>query len=323
MKKKNILVTGASGYLGAHTLRAFAAQDRDVGKLIAFDVAPPEPRDRLPSVEYVCGDVRSADLTALLRRHAIDAVVHLASILAPDPDGEELAYQVDVVGTERLVRACLDAGTGHIVVTTSGASYGYHPDNPAWLRESDELRGNDEFGYSRNKRLVEGILASYRDRHPELAQLIFRPGTILGPGARTPVTTLFDKPALLGVWGHESPFVFILDRDVAQCIVLGVLEEKRGIYNLAGDGALTQRQIARRLRKPYVPIPAALLRLGLRAARLAGLTRHGPETLAFLQYRPVLANAKLKSEFGYVPRTSMEAFERFAGAAERSPRGPR
>jgi UDP-glucose 4-epimerase len=40
------------------------------------------------------------------------------------------------------------------------------------------------------------------------------------------------------------------------------------------------------------------------------LTQYGPEQLNFLRYRPVLANRRLKEEFGYVPRkTSVEVFE--------------
>ena len=42
------------------------------------------------------------------------------------------------------------------------------------------------------------------------------------------------------------------------------------------------------------------------------LTPHGPEQVRFLRYRPVLANDRLKDDFGYTPAyTSREAFERY------------
>jgi UDP-glucose 4-epimerase len=53
-----------------------------------------------------------------------------------------------------------------------------------------------------------------------------------------------------------------------------------------------------------------------------GISRYGPEQLDFLRYRPVLCNARLKSEFGYVPhKTSLEAFLAFkaARAADEQP----
>lgn len=42
------------------------------------------------------------------------------------------------------------------------------------------------------------------------------------------------------------------------------------------------------------------------------LTEHGPEKVPFLRYRPVLANERLKRDFGYTPRrTTREAFEEY------------
>jgi UDP-glucose 4-epimerase len=50
----------------------------------------------------------------------------------------------------------------------------------------------------------------------------------------------------------------------------------------------------------------------LTVARRFRLGRHGPEQVDFLRYRPVLANRRLKEEFGYRPvKTSAEAFEYF------------
>jgi UDP-glucose 4-epimerase len=46
-----------------------------------------------------------------------------------------------------------------------------------------------------------------------------------------------------------------------------------------------------------------------------GVTDNGPEGVAFLRYRPVLSNRRLKEEYGYTPQlTSREAFELYARA---------
>jgi UDP-glucose 4-epimerase len=64
-----------------------------------------------------------------------------------------------------------------------------------------------------------------------------------------------------------------------------------------------------------VPLPAWLLRSALKVLRSVGLTRYGPEQVDFLRYRPVLANRRLKEEFGYTPRkTSAEVFDLFWGS---------
>jgi UDP-glucose 4-epimerase len=83
-----------------------------------------------------------------------------------------------------------------------------------------------------------------------------------------------------------------------------------GIYNVAGDGALSIQEIAARLGKRCITLHPALLRSALAVLHRLGLTQYGPEQVDFLRYRPVLDNHRLKTEFGYVPRkTSAEVFD--------------
>ncbi|MBV1752428.1 MAG: hypothetical protein KUA39_12500, partial [Desulfarculus sp.] len=113
-----------------------------------------------------------------------------------------------------------------------------------------------------------------------------------------------------GVAGSESPCVIIWDRDVVGVIRRDIFSSATGIYNLAGDGAVTMREIAGILGKTYLPMPAGLLRGALWLLKRLGLTQYGPEQVGFLQYRPVLDNKRLKEVMGYIPaKTSREAFE--------------
>ena len=159
------------------------------------------------------------------------------------------------------------------------------------------------------------MLAAARVKHPELRQLILRPGTILGKRVNNQITDMFKKKSVMGISGSDSRFVFIWDQDVVSIIAKGLEKGCSGIFNLAGDGALSLREIAGVLQKPYRPLPAGLLQFALRVLKPLGLTQYGPEQLDFLRYRPVLANRRLKEEFGYIPRyTSREAFIAFLDA---------
>lgn len=302
----NILVTGAAGYIGKLTIAALAARE-DTGRVVAYDLRPAEaPR----STVVETGDITRDDLGALLSGHAIELVIHLASVLKTPPGAPaDLAWRVDVIGTRRLLEACVAANVRHLVVTTSGAAYGYHPDNPLWLSEAATLRGHAAFDYSRNKQQVEELLADYRASHPQLTQLVLRPGTVIGKGTHSPVTEIFEGRAIIGVRGSASPFVFIWDRDLVNILVAGALQRKQGAYNVAGDGALTAKEIARRMRKPYLPLPAAVLAALLKLLKRLGKSPHGPETVDFLRYRPVLDNTRLKQDFGYRPISSAAAFQ--------------
>ena len=321
MRARRILVTGADGFLG-QGLIAELARRNNTDAVVATDVREVPQARRLPGITYRVLDVRDSGLGALLAEHRIDSVVHLASIVTPGK-GSNRAFEhsVDVGGTHNVLDACVAQGVKHLIVSSSGAAYGYHADNPAWLRETDALRGNEVFAYSHHKRLVEEMLAQYRADHPALAQTVLRIGTILGERVDNQITALFDKRRLLAIRGSESPFVFIWDEDVTGAILHALRTQRAGCFNLAGDGALPLREIARRLGKPVLELPAGLLRAALAVGSALGLSRYGPEQLDFLRYRPVLLNAALKEVLGYVPgKTSAEAFEAFVAARARQGR---
>ena len=311
MSVRSVLVTGAGGYLGSQLLPALKEKGDEIGRIVAVDVRETPAERRLAGVDYRIMDVRSADLAGLFEEAAPEVVVHLASIVTPGKDStREFEYSVDVLGTENVLNACLAAGVKKIVVTSSGAAYGYHADNPAWITEDWPVRGNEAFAYSHHKRLVEEMLARWRIDHPQLQQVVLRVGTILGATVNNQITALFEKPRPLAIRGADSPFVFIWDRDVAGAILHAVLSDRTGVYNLAGDGALTIGEIAERLGKRTTVLPAWLLQAALAVLKPLGLTRYGPEQVDFLRYRPVLDNRRLKEVFGYIPRkTSSEAFE--------------
>lgn len=299
-----ILITGAAGMIGRALM-----EELNGPQIIATDMQPPDP---VPDhVRFQTMDVTGDDPDRVIGELRPDVVVHLASIVTPPAGtGREFAYQVDVVGTRNVLQACLTYKVRRLVVTSSGAAYGYHADNSDWLSETDPLRGNPEFAYADHKRQVEEILAEARANTPELEQVILRVGTVLGAGTENQITALFRKPRLLAVMGSESPFVFVWTRDLARILARAATNGPAGIYNVAGDGVMGVTDLARAMNKPILRLPAWALKGALAMAHPLGLSQYGPEQVRFLQYRPVLANDALKSEFGYTPeKTSAEVFD--------------
>ena len=314
MTHKKIMVTGSSGYLGSQTVAALARCPERV--VIALDVRA--PATHLPGVLYEQADIRAPQVDAIVARHAPEVIVHLASIVTPGKNSNRaFEYDVDVNGTANLLQACAKHGVKRIIVSSSGAAYGYYADHPEWLTEADPVRGNEVFAYACHKRLVEEMLARYRQDHPQLEQIVFRIGTILGPTVRNQITDLFEKPRILAIAGSDSPFVFIHDQDVVGAILHGIDSRTTGIFNVAGDGKLSIFEIAQRLGKPCRVLPAGVLQLALWLLKRLHLTQYGPEQLDFLRYRPVLLNARLKEEFGYVPKlSSAQVFELYRASRQ-------
>jgi len=305
-----VFITGAGGFIGSALTAALVAREPGATHY-GFDLRPrPGPAAR--NLVQIQGDIRSPELVDHLQRLRPRVVVHLASVVATGGDPSR-DFDIDVNGTRNVLEAARAAGVKRLVLTSSGAAYGYHADNPLPLTEADPLRGNDDFPYARHKRLVEEMLAEFRAAAPGLEQIIFRPCTVLGPGVSNQITALFERPFVLGLTGAPPPFVFVSEADVVAALLRATESDAPpGIYNLAGDGALSTREIAARIGRPHLAVPPWLLKTMLGLLHGIGLSRVGAADVKFLQYRPVLSNQALKRDFGLrLQHTSSEAFDRY------------
>lgn len=298
-----ILITGGAGMVGRALAEALPAKDVIVTDL--SDRGLPE------GLEFRRMDVTGTDPDQVIGAIRPEVVVHLASIVTPPPGMTRTqAHAVDVTGTRHVLEACVAHGVRRLVVTSSGAAYGYHADNPVPLTEDAPCRGNPEFAYADHKRQVEEMLAAARARHPGLEQVVLRVGTVLGAGVDNQITALFRRRRLLAIRGSDSPFVFIWTRDLARIVLRAATDGPAGIYNVAGDGWMSVDALAAALGKPVLRVPAWALRAALAVLHPLGLSQYGPEQVRFLQYRPVLDNTRLKRDFGYVPDlTSAQVFD--------------
>ncbi|MBZ0129035.1 MAG: SDR family oxidoreductase [Rhodobacteraceae bacterium] len=304
-----VLITGATGAVGTALLAELAATGHDI-----IATARHAPASLPGNARFTTLDVRGGDADRVIGTERPDVVIHLASVVGVM--ARHLAHAIDVGGTRNVLAACVAHKVRRLVVTSSGAAYGYHADNPALLRESDPLRGNPEFAYADHKRQIEDVLAKARKDAQGLEQVVLRVSTVLGAGMENQITALFHRPRLLAIAGSASPFVFIAARDLARILHRAIADGPPGIYNVAGDGAPGIRDLAASLGKPVLTLPAGALKAALAIARPLGLSRYGPEQVRFLQYRPVLDNTALKTRFGFSPDlTSAEAFAQWQKAA--------
>jgi len=298
-----ILITGGAGMVGRALASALPSEN-----FVVTDLAD----TGLPGhLRFRRMDVTGEDPDKVIGQERPDVVVHLASIVTPPPGmTREQAFAVDVTGTRNVLDACAAHGVKRLVVTSSGAAYGYHADNPVPLTEDAPCRGNPEFAYADHKRQVEEMLATARATTPALEQVILRVGTVLGAGVDNQITALFRRKRLLSIRGSDSPFVFIWTQDLARIVKHAATDGPAGIFNVAGDGWLSIDDLAQAMGKPVLRLPAWGVKAALAVLHPLGLSQYGPEQVRFLQYRPVLANDRLKQVFGYTPElTSAEVFD--------------
>jgi UDP-glucose 4-epimerase len=306
-----VAILGASGFIGRLVTRVLLRDHPTLERLLLVDIAPPAAGFLDPRLHDELLDIRSARLAELFGEHQVDTVIHLASIVTPPRRmSRQEQYAIDVDGMHNVLEACLAAGVVQVVVMSSAAAYGFAATNPPRLDEQAPLRADKSFPYAWHKRLVEEILARYREQHPELWQLVFRPATVLGPGTHHPVADVLARRVLPGIAGWDAPFAFISGDDVAACVLRGVLDRRVGIFNLVADGTVDPREVTEVTGALYLPLPVPFLRWALAVLREMGLTQYGPRHVDYLRNRPLLANDALKQDFGFTPtHTSRETLE--------------
>lgn len=129
---KTILVTGAAGFIGSHTVDALVARGDTVVGIDNFnDYYDPAFKRRnvksMSAFELAEGDIRDAELVRrLFDRHRFDAVIHLAAMAGVRASIERSAlyYDVNVHGTRTLMDAAVKREIGNFVLASTSSVYG-------------------------------------------------------------------------------------------------------------------------------------------------------------------------------------------------------
>ncbi len=223
----------------------------------------------LKKVSYRRGDVLDRDAVADLVKDA-DVVVHLAFMIM---GGSQETSAVNMEGSRNVFQAAVSAGAKRLVYASSVAAYGFHGGNPQPLTEEVPALGTASHYYSAQKAEVEAILGEVLGGS-STAAYVLRPCIVGGPDApllidSLPYTQLSERlpgavlrlldgvPILKPVLPDPGvPFQLVHHDDVASAMRAAVLGRGApGIYNLAGAGELTVKQLAEELGWYLIPVP--------------------------------------------------------------------
>ena len=300
-----VLVTGATGFVGAALVRRLLADGRAVRAAVR-QTAP----GIAPGAEQVAiGEIGPAtDWTRGLA--GVEAIVHLAArahvLRDSTPDAYALYSAVNTRGTLRLAEAAAAAGVRRFVFLSSVRVHGERSTG-APFTESSPLVADDPYG--RSKADAERGLASLA-RGTQLEPVILRPPLVYGPQAggnfaRLVALVARGVPLPLGAVRNRRSLIFV--GNLADAIVRSLDQPAAANQTfMVSDGEDVStpelvRRIARALGKParLVLVPTALLRLG---GALAGRS----DDVARLVDDLLVDSSKIRALLGWSPVVTLD-----------------
>ncbi len=305
-----VAVTGINGFF-AHSIVPGLDAAPEVSKIVGIDVTP--LRWSSPKISFHELDIRSDRLAEVLE--SADTVVHLAFIVAEIHD-KAATHDINVHGTSNLLDAAARAGARKVVLASSVAAYGSHPDNPIPMTESQPLRPNPDSYYSTDKAAVEEMVAAFARSHPEITVTVLRPPIVVGPAAQFLRDTLRVQ-ARFGLAGRDPQVQWLHEEDLGEAFLRAVRQGLPGVYNVAPDDSITMGESYEILGLKPMRLPAGLMKAManiLFRLRLLNISR-GWVSLG--EHPCVMSNLKFKQASGWQPRfSSGEALRDFARSIE-------
>ena len=307
---RRILITGSAGFLGEATLDCLTASN-DRAFVVALDARLTHgPAGETRRFVSVVRDIRQP-LDDLLNDYEIDTVIHLAFVLRPPRDVHE-AHEVNVKATRRLLEACSRASSVRQVVYLSSTTvYGAHSTYVRPYIETDAPDPVKGFSYSEHKVEAETLLNEYAEKNPECAVAILRGCVITGPGADNFITDSLGLRFLPVPAGADPEMQFLHVDDYASAVQAIVNKRASGIFNIAGSGTVSWREMITMAGSTPVPAPAPILQALTELSWKLGLQQRSPSSgLAFVRYPWLVSTEKISAELGWKPEhTSRGAIE--------------
>jgi dihydroflavonol-4-reductase len=311
-----VVVTGASGHLGANLVRALLERDETVRVLVHRSAAALAGfEDRIERIEgSVCEPDSLGPAFDGARR-----VYHLAGVISIDGDPDGRVHRVNVEGTRNVARACLERGVGRLVQVSSVHAYDMDPRDEVLDEGRRQVADSPHHSpYDRSKALGERIVRAQIDAG--LDAVIVNPTGIMGPvdfGPSRLGQLLLDLstgklPALL-----DGGFDFVDVRDVAAGILAAGEQGRRGENYILGNAWYSIHALARLVeaaggsRAPRFISPVWAARLGVPFARVASrVSGREPlftrESLEVLISNRSISSRKARAELGFAPRSLAE-----------------
>ncbi len=302
---KRVLITGGSGFLGINLTRYLYKKGYQINIL---DIADFNYKDMKSKVKFFKGDIRNIkDVEKAMK--GCDYVVHTAAAL-PLYDPKDI-YDIDIKGTENVLKVALKNKVKRFVHISSTAVYGIPDHHP--LKEDDKLDGVGPYGEAKVK--AEKVCEKYRKKG--LTVCILRPKSFVGPERLGVMAIFYDwvrrKKNIPIVGSGKNRYQLLDVEDLCEAIYLCLTKPKSKVNDVFNIGAEEFTTMAEdfgevlkyaKTGKKIVPIPAKPLIWVLRFLELLHLSPLYKWVYETAPEDSYVSIEKAKKKLGFKPKYS-------------------
>lgn len=310
-----ILITGASGAIARLVAGALSPKY----ELTGVDPRPAPSETHFPG-EFIVADYHSRKLDEVFRHHRFDAVMHLGRIRESQKYSPQYRFQMNVVGTQKLLDLCKIGGVKNLIILSTYHVYGAHKLNPLSLTESAPLRASQSFPELADAVELDHAAVNFMWREREIRTTILRPTNVIGKHVRNTICSLLRSGICPRVFGFDPLMQFIDEKDLARALILALENQIPGVFNVGGEGVIALSHAFRRAEAVSVPIPplvsASFVRL---LSEVSGIP-FPPYLVEYFKYPTVVNDDAFRKAFGYVPKVKTTTSLRNLGPISERPR---
>lgn len=308
-----VFVTGGTGFIGGHVVKGLRERGDDVRALVrsAEKGRPLEEQ----GCEIVIGTLATpAEIVAGME--GCDAVIHGAAIYevgVPKSRHEEMR-DANVLGTERVLRAALEAGIPRVVYISTVAAFG--DTHGEVVDETYEHPGDDFTSYYEQTKYEAHRIARTMIDDEGLPCVIVQPGGVYGPDDHSQLGNLAEQ-TLAGklpmIPFPEFGIVLVHVEDVASGVLLALDKGEVGEQYILGGDKTNNRELIQTIaelggrKPPSRSLPTAIVKsiapLGPVVGPLLGFPPNMRELVTSTDGVTFWASSeKAKEKLGYEPR---------------------
>ncbi len=242
-----VLVTGANGFIGQHLVKKLIEKDYLVHGLVMPNTALGELSllDN-KSLKLVQGDLTNYN-SLLNATKDVNEIIHLAGIVKYVNLSDGLYWDINVNGTENLLKACVEnkLKLKRFIYCSTVDVYGGLEDQDKVI--SEDFQPKPKGIYSKTKYESELVCNKYNQEH-KIPITILRPGRVYGEGDLTflPFLRLIKRKLYFNIGTRDTYMSSIYVEDLVNAFILA-LENPKAIgntYIITNDEIVTKKEFA-------------------------------------------------------------------------------